>query len=568
MKQKMKRSILLKTIRSKMIAGFAIVLILIGVLAVYNYLVIHKMNNDVDKMVGQDLQLLINDEQMNSILANLIAEARGYVLYGDKLYKENFQSYADKAYDYIDTSAKTANAKEFQELIDQMEAWKENIQVNVFEELEKERVNRAKVNLGKADVEVRALMESFENLATSKEQSMKATGKQVLVDGRAISIIGVIVSAAAIVLGLFVAYFTAIAMTRPIIRVVERMKLVAAGDLSQEPLESKLQDETGQLIEATNTMTRNTRDLLYQIHTVSETVSSQSEELTQAASEVKSGTEQVALTMEELAQGTESQANHTGDLALNMGTFTVKADEANKNGEQVLNESYEVLELANEGSIRMQASTDQMKQIDDIVQAAMKKVQNLDGHTRKISNLVSVIHDIADQTNLLALNAAIEAARAGEHGKGFAVVADEVRKLAEQVSHSVTDITEIVSNIQQESGMVVESLNNGYQEVQEGTTQIQTTNQTFHSIGESIMGMVNHMTAISEQLSDMAGKSQSMNASIEEVASIAEESAAGVEQTSASAEQSSSAMEEVAGSSDQLAKLAEELNGLVGRFKL
>ncbi|RIU94461.1 methyl-accepting chemotaxis protein [Oceanobacillus picturae] len=371
-----------------------------------------------------------------------------------------------------------------------------------------------------------------------------------------------------IVIGGVLIFLISRSVSRNLGRVVSISNQIADGNLAVEPMNYKGKDEIGKLSTAINGMTEHLRNVIHQVATVSQTVTSHSEELTQSANEVKAGSEQVAETMQELASGTETQANSASDLAEVISSFTNKVHQANDKGALVQQASNEVMVMTNEGSTLMENSTTQMVAIDRIVKESVQKMKGLDAQSKEISKLVSVIRDIAEQTNLLALNAAIEAARAGEQGKGFAVVADEVRKLAEQVSVSVTDITGIVTGIQTESNSVAQTLETGYAEVEKGTTQLRTTGETFQGIQLFVNEMTNSVKQISENLSEMATSSEEMNRSIEDIAAISEESAAGVEQTSASSQQTSSSMEEVAGSSEQLAKLAAELNVLVGKFRL
>jgi methyl-accepting chemotaxis protein len=170
----------------------------------------------------------------------------------------------------------------------------------------------------------------------------------------------------------------------------------------------------------------------------------------------------------ELTHGIENEANSASELSTIMEIFTTKVEEANGKGEAIQQASGQVLGKPAEGTHLMDTSTEQMNQIDTIMHNAVLKIKGLDMQAKEISKLVIVIKEISDQTNLLALNTAIETARADEHGKSFAVVAEEVKKLAEGVAISVTDITGIVDTIQSESSMVTAFL----REVQGGTEQL------------------------------------------------------------------------------------------------
>lgn len=387
-------------------------------------------------------------------------------------------------------------------------------------------------------------------------------------DSKSILHIIFIVIGITLAIGIFVIWVFTNRMVKPIDAVVNQMNEVADGNLSLEALTIQSEDETGQLAKALNDMQEGLRNIITNVQSTSNNMASQSEELSQAAYEVSEGTEQVAATMEQLSSGVETQADRAEGISNMMSMFVSKIEETNENGLAVEESSEEVMDLTNRGRELMDISTVQMQKIDKIVQDAVDKVEGLDRHSQEISELVLMIQDIAEQTNLLALNAAIEAARAGEHGQGFAVVADEVRKLAEESSRSVIHITDIVNQIQDESSNVASSLRNGYTEVEEGTSHIMTTGETFGNISESISDMIQKIRGISQNLTEIVANSQEMNSNIEDIAAVSEESAAGVEETTATTEQASSTMEQVASSSNELAKLAEDLNTLVEQFEI
>lgn len=558
-----------KSIRSKILLAFLLVIVLVIALGLYNFLNTKDINASTEEMVEEQLELLNRIEKVTYNMSAQMSEVRGSLLFEDEQNKDNFNRLTEESENHFNMIFELDDSAETRKLYDETIEWREVVESEVFAIDERGNEDVALKNLQEQVLPISiTLISKYEELADSTGDAIVELGEENINHGEASLVVGVAVAIVIVLLSAGIAVYTSASITRPIVRVMDRMKLIAQGDLSHEPLQTVARDETGQLIHAINDMNENIRGLLHRVSNVSESVTTQSEELTQSSNEVTSASEQIALTMQELATGSETQANTATDLSSAMATFATKVEAANEDGEAIQKASSEVLHMTNEGAQLMTASTEQMAKINDIVEEAVEKVEGLDAHSQEISQLVSVIQDIADQTNLLSLNAAIEAARAGEHGKGFAIVADEVRKLAEESSESVTNITDIVNRIQQESSIVSASLHDSYQEVEQGTEQIITTGETFKNISIAVTQVGERIDGIAQHLNDISEQTERMGGAVEDVAAVSEEAAAGVEETSASTEQTNASMEEVAASSADLAQLAEELNDLVNQFKV
>lgn len=564
----MKKIFKFKSIRSKMLFGFSLVLTLIILLGFYNYIAVKRVNDDTKYLANDQVPLLVANEKLAFNTAQRIATVRGYVLFGGQEYIDLFNDYTEESEIYQNQILELTDSEEAEELVKKNIEWRTFIIEHVINEYESGNRDVAFNNLDDSTPLAREIMNGFNDLAIERETIFNERAETIVKIGELTALLSIGVTIFVVIIGVFTAILTSNSIARPIKTVMNRMGLIADGDLSEEPLETELVDEVGQLVDSTNEMNRSMKSLLTRVSEVSETVSSQSEELTQSASEISEGTEQISSTMQELASGSETQANHGNELSNAMGSFSTRIGEANTNGRKIQQSSNKVLQMTTDGYQLMEKSTSQMNIINEIVKDAVEEVQNLNIQSQKISELVVVTENIAEQTNLLALNAAIEAARAGEHGKGFAVVAGEVRKLAEGVSDSIADITEIATGIQQQTKNVTESLQSGYGEVEQGTNQIVETGVTFNKISSAVEEMVNNIQTVTDHLNEIAGESEQMNRSIQEIAAVAEESAAGIEQTTASAEQTNSSIQEVSASSSDLARLSEELNGLIQQFKL
>lgn len=557
-----------KSIRIKLLAGYFTIIALIAILGINSYVTTKEVNDNTKDIIEEDIIILKSGEEFKFLISQRIAVARAYLMTGDVAFKDLFTQFTEESEIAKAEILAIDNSKAIAALFEANDQWAEMMEAEVLASYQTGNTEEAvSTMMNVADPVVREQIDSLSAMLENKVQTIEKKERAIISRGQNSLKLVVLLSGAAVIMSVVIAIILSNEISGKIKLIKERMGLIADGRLNVEPIEIAGRDELAELAIATNAMHEQLTAIVVNILDSSEQLAGHSEELTQSANEVKIGSEQVALTMQELATGSEAQASNASALANVMETFNEEFKTVNENSLIIADASRHVIDQSNESEQLMNLSSQQMDKIETIMKQAVSKMQSLEFQTQEITALVRLIQNIADQTNLLALNAAIEAARAGEHGRGFAVVADEVRKLSEQVAVSVKDITGFVNKIQNESREVSVSLEQGYAEVQAGSEQIQKTTDMLIEMESSLNEMIQNILIVSDKMSGLTENTANMSVAIEEIASISQESAAGVEETSAASQQINSSMEEVSINSEQISGLAEMLHAIVNHFK-
>ncbi|MGO9016646.1 MAG: methyl-accepting chemotaxis protein [Dissulfurispiraceae bacterium] len=328
-------------------------------------------------------------------------------------------------------------------------------------------------------------------------------------------------------------------VVKPLKKTVEMSNALADGDLTVK-VESESMDETGQLLAAMGKMAAKLHDVVAAVKTSADSVATASSQLS-----AKSG---------QMSRGMAEQSGRASQIAASSSEMSQTVMDVAKNASNIASSTTETASIAKEGEEIVSISVQEVKEIASTVAESSSLITSLGERSKQIGEIISVIKDIADQTNLLALNAAIEAARAGEQGRGFAVVADEVRKLAERTAKATSEIGEMIGAIQNEVSQAVASMGEATGKVDSGVDDVTKAGEALHRIVKSVEGLQSMVHQVASATEQMSTVSEAVSSDVETVAKVANET--------------SSNSHEIAESASDLAQLATNLKNLVAQFKV
>jgi methyl-accepting chemotaxis protein len=559
------------TIRNKLIGGFLSVLLLLGVIVG----VANNKINDIDQMYSQ---MLDEDAHQVSAIENYEAElfketnsAGFYLLANDSTVEANFSETLSKFTKKFKDLEKVEKDPKAKELLIKMEKAQNRflqmieLEINLKNDNKTDAYMKLASNVKDSGDQFQAACDEVIKYKTKKMMDHRETVKS---QTKNVKFTILVISVLALVVGLGVAYTVSFFISRPVNSVSNTLKQLAQGNLTVPEVRVKNKDEIGELANSMNELLHNLKGLIGKVYDSAVQVASSSEQLLANNEQNAKAAEQIAQSVQQTAAGSEKQLVHFEEVSSSVEEMVAGIHQIAESSEYMQQSTEKATHLTENGTMSIHAVVTHMNEINESFEQTSKIVSLLGHRSQEINGIASLITDIAEQTNLLALNAAIEAARAGEHGKGFAVVADEVRKLAVQSKNSADKITDMIRFVQEETYQAIEAVKSGNQLVDKGISASKEADEAFSSISCSIEEVASKVNEVSAAVEELTAQSHTIVHTIENVKEIAEEGMFATQESSAATQEQVATMEEVTTSAHGLTKLADELQNAVSRFKL
>jgi methyl-accepting chemotaxis protein len=528
------------TLSKKLYGSTGIILGALVLVSALSYLTNHSLITGYRRLADEDGAQMQAGIEAENELGLAVQAQKDYLIRGDEKYVKEFREVVAKIRDNMVTFEKLIESEEERTVYDNAKTAFDKYEHSIDPLIEARKRSRDIPTLDQsvkgAEMPLRLALEEMSNVAQKTFDSKKAGLNR---HASFMGLIQIAIMGLAVIIGIALSAW----IIRAILKSIESVKHAAdeasRGDLTQEA-SLHTTDEIGEMSASFNAMITNLRRIAAEINTATSALASSSEELSATSDDMHRGTQELSSQTDQVVTAMTEVSQTIMDMAKNASL----AADASKNASDTAAKGKQIVDSTAEDMIR----------IAQTVQEAAGTIEELGRSSAQIGEIVAVINGIADQTNLLALNAAIEAARAGEQGRGFAVVADEVRKLAERTGQATKDIAQRIESIQQAAGESVNAMKKGSDEVDKGVGLAREASKSLETIVEA-----------STNAMDMV---QRIAAATEEQSAATEQVTQNMENISGFAKSSSAATEQIKASAADLARLAGGLNETAGWFRL
>lgn len=560
------------SIAKKMFSSFSIIIILMIVIGIISSFKLLSVNNEYKKVIDENVkQILIIDNIRRSIPLQGIS-TRSYIL-------DNSQNQLDLLYERIDDSKKLLselleknNQPEFDDEIQFAMSYQSAIDGMVDEmvtavkagDLEKAK-KLVMVDIVDANDLLVKKVEEIQQAKIDHISVVKQDASKNAIQGVTLVIVFIVI---AIVVSIALVLLLNHLISAPIKRISAAVEVVAQGDLSQEDVVVKTEDEVKSLVVSFNQMKHSLREIINNTNENATLVASSAEELLASTDEVTESTRSVSKSIEVTTQAIEENAFSSNESAAAMAETASGVQRIAESTTTLQEKAVNTKHVAKSGGQTVTNAQNQMQVIYQSSEQVTELINKLTAQINEISTISNVITGITEQTNLLALNAAIEAARAGEHGKGFAVVADEVRKLAEESKASATKIVSLTLEIVEDAKTAQQAVGYSLANAQDGVELIKEAGEAFETIHEAINEITDQVTDISSVTEEISAAAEQVAASVSQVSSNSQSTAAASVEISSVVQEQVATIEEINSVSKDLGEKAVKLQQSIQHFKL
>ena len=559
------------TIRKKLIFGFVIMIILTLTTAFSIFNQMTKVESKYDDTLTLALPQLNAVSSIRNAISQEASSLQSYLL-SDRSALESISQSQDTIAANIRALESQFQRQEAQDILDALQQDIAMFEQSVSETLRYFEENgqiAATAYFLSSTVPARdqavAVGEQLDDLVQVLFADAQKEAENLMATARWISILSVVAS---IILGIVITFIMSRMIAQPIVSLQKSVRTIASGDLREEDLKVQSKDEIGQLTQSFNEMKTTIRRLIMSLSTNATQLSASAEELSASTEEMTASIQDVALRSTHTRNNAQSSAQAAKESAFAMDETSQAISRVAESSQALHIAASDTSTVAQTGGQHLTEAQAQIQTIYDATKTTTALLQTLAAQSSEIENISRVITSISDQTNLLALNAAIEAARAGEHGKGFAVVADEVRKLAEESNASASKIVSLTADIQQNTKNVEQSMQQSLHSVEQGVQVIETANLSFHDIVEAVETMKDQISEVSAVTEQISASAQQVSASVQEMANQSIVAADDTNATTEAMQHQLEAIQEVTHVSQDLTHRAEDLQSAIHQFKI